>query len=759
MPWCSGAIREWPRRLDTLLVTLAGCLTGGPSASLPLCSDTMDVGIINEGIREAKELLEAARAQQAEACFEHAMDSLRLAREAIGKAVKEFELAGVQVVDGILDIRWWINEEEFKTDARAAAAGGEAALQNAQRLLTGEDIEGAQKERRSAAALFAKGYSVLGELARELSNRNGSRTRMEEQQKKLSDELQLLQQGHTEKLAVLDRAIDAEAERQSFVSVGDAALAAARMKLTEGNVDDAKEERATAVYAFSQASANRKIELVWLNDQIVETEQQLRAQEGDKALAKSKVHVQRDEFEAARMSQSSAEKIYRSVNDSAKLALAIQFKDDISRAEMDDGLKQGDDVIVAARSKLSSSVCHAYQDEIESAHTAQAFNVIRFQLEHIQAMHGKAAGHYQHAEQVAQTMLREFDADIQQFQCRIETLRKEHAPCIALLQSISETRDDVQAEITELEEEIKEGQELRNSVSGRIELKRLQKRHAAAEKKMSEISGPLRAAEKEREAQKMVHMSVKGDLRVAEAAKKAIEDEFGRRQASLYDLDCDIKAADCLIDGCELLREFVNFDDCDILTEAVDKFAEGLEAAESEDMKAHLLYIRGGAFLKMGLKMGDSDDGSEASKYYTMALDDAAARQKIRPSSARSFEMEAQALQRLGRCQEAGEREQLSQSIALLKSSPGDPRIMEKVKMSFNKVCSEKYKPQEKTSVSRDDFQVKTVFEGSQVSRSHAPSLASFLFADANVGYVFFRMPQEGCWGLCRKCAQRHPRS
>ena len=71
--------------------------------------------------------------------------------------------------------------------------------------------------------------------------------------------------------------------------------------------------------------------------------------------------------------------------------------------------------------------------------------------------------------------------------------------------------------------------------------------------------------------------------------------------------------------------------------------------------------------------MRDSDDGSEASKYYTMALDDAAARQKIRPSSARSFEMEAQALQQLGRCQEAAEREQLSQSIALLKSSPGDP--------------------------------------------------------------------------------------
>ena len=40
----------------------------------------MDVGIINEGIREAKELLDAARAQQAEACFDHATDSLRLAR-------------------------------------------------------------------------------------------------------------------------------------------------------------------------------------------------------------------------------------------------------------------------------------------------------------------------------------------------------------------------------------------------------------------------------------------------------------------------------------------------------------------------------------------------------------------------------------------------------------------------------------------------------------------------------------------------------
>jgi hypothetical protein len=205
-------------------------------------------------------------------------------------------------------------EEETKTQISAANAAGHAEFAAGKLALDDEDVAGARKARAEAARAFAKSHAftkvpglkweVAGEfkptkgveikntaLAEALEDRFAFSKEELEQftvapkahlsfksfvlvvDKYLRPQLDVtdsMLQEHEELLLAFDLAIDVEVERLSRVAAGDAALAAARKKLERGDIAGSKEERATAAYAFQQANVDKRQEMMWLNDQIVE---------------------------------------------------------------------------------------------------------------------------------------------------------------------------------------------------------------------------------------------------------------------------------------------------------------------------------------------------------------------------------------------------------------------------------------------------------------------------------------------------------
>ena len=132
----------------------------------------------------------------------------------------------------------------------------------------------------------------------------------------------IVEQEYMDKLALFHQEADEAMERASQVAAGDAALAAARSKLSSGDIEGAKEERATAVYAYQEAKADKRAELVWMNDQIVEAERRVVVAEGDAAMVKARACLDRDEFVGARAARLAAAVAFDKSGEHGKLQCA-----------------------------------------------------------------------------------------------------------------------------------------------------------------------------------------------------------------------------------------------------------------------------------------------------------------------------------------------------------------------------------------------------------------------------------------------------
>jgi hypothetical protein len=279
---------------------------------------------INEDIGRAKNMLNLLRKELKEgrelSHFEAARKTWDKADTGIREAAAEYEHAGVPKAQEILDIEKRIEEEHRKLLICAAVAAGEAALTTSKsKLQTPRGADGTTSETTSAPlelsrdAEWMKANKDVVLVLEPRRTRSGAMDDVECARKLLMDAtfffasahavpcyeeftrengsvfLGIPEQEHKRKIKALQEAIDEEIERLSCWSAGEAALAAARCMLLKGDVAGAKEERATAVYAFEQAKTDRRIEMTYLNDQIVQLEQQVLTRYHDNLHVKNKM--------------------------------------------------------------------------------------------------------------------------------------------------------------------------------------------------------------------------------------------------------------------------------------------------------------------------------------------------------------------------------------------------------------------------------------------------------------------------------------
>jgi hypothetical protein len=272
---------------------------------------------INEDIGRAKNMLNLLRKELKEgrelSHFEAARKTWEKADTGIREAAAEYEHAEVPKAQEILDIEKRIEEEHRKLLICAAVAAGEAALTASKSKLAADNLH--LQPLRGADGTTSETTSAPLELSRDAEwmkankdvvlvleprrTRSGAMDDVECARKLLMDAtfffssahavpcyeaftrengsvfLGIPEQEHKRKIQALQEAIDEEIERLSCWSAGEAALAAAQCMLLKGDVAGAKEERATAVYAFEQAKTDRRIEMTCLYDQIVQLEQQV----------------------------------------------------------------------------------------------------------------------------------------------------------------------------------------------------------------------------------------------------------------------------------------------------------------------------------------------------------------------------------------------------------------------------------------------------------------------------------------------------
>jgi hypothetical protein len=338
----------------------------------------MNVTAINDGIKDSKERLELARQKLEDLKNEDALELLKEARDAIGEAIREFELADVPKVQEIIDIEKSIVEQEIRALHSAAVVEAEDALQSARARLEDEDFDGARREQANAKFYFAKAHKIFGSV----------------------------QQEYLDKISQLELAIEMEVERASQVAAGDAALTAARSKLAYLDIEGAKEERATAVFAFQQAKADKRAELVWIHEQIVEAERQVIVTEGDTALAAARQRLKNSQIEAARAARIKAVEAFETSCEHEKMQTALNFEQDIAEVEIQELYATGGRYVDCARKKVEGG--NDIEGAKEDRHlAAQVFN--------------KAA-------LSAEVLLRYQSAEIVKFLDTIAALTKQHAP-------------------------------------------------------------------------------------------------------------------------------------------------------------------------------------------------------------------------------------------------------------------------------------------------------------------------------------------
>ena len=670
----------------------------------------MNVNTINDGIKTARERLARARAELADAAFERALDVLGEARDAIGEAAMEFELADVPVVAEISDIERGIAELRKETHHGSAVSRGEDALRRARALLTDDDFDGALGEAKAARAHFAQAHAALpglrwaaagaakpagtavtgAGLAAALAGGRIEFSREHLRAFELSASLQgdsyirvgeeyfcivaadgsIVEQEYMDKLALFHQEADEAMERASQVAAGDAALAAARSKLSSGDIEGAKEERATAVYAYQEAKADKRAELVWMNDQIVEAERRVVVAEGDAAMVKARACLDRDEFVGARAARLAAAVAFDKSGEHGKLQCARGLATEIAGAEMQTYLAECDLIIQSAQDNLVGG------DDIEGAKDERA----------------RAAGVLHEAERCAKALLEADGGEMQELLNRIAALAAEHAPCMELVDSLKAKESRLRTEIAVVEDELREGFELQASVAGREELVKLKARLALAQEGQHACRAALATALEERKAQSAVSAAVRQELAVVEERKKRVQEAIALRGKALGDIDEDVAAARSLLYGTGLLDQ--TEDDKETCTQAAHIFGEGLAHATSVGMRADLLFGRCDALSRL--------------KRFEEALRDAEARSKVRPLSARSFDCKATALRGLERSVEAMDAQKLADSLRLLASEPENVAFQKAVRANFSTVLVSEFAPPESDRpVRREDFEDK----------------------------------------------------
>jgi len=690
----------------------------------------MDVNIINDGIKTAREQLPRARTELADAQspsggaldplkVERAIELLGLARNAIGEAAREFELADVPKVKEILDIERGIAEMEKETRHDAAVARGEDELRRARERLDDEDFDRALRGASTARGWFAKAHAAVpglrwaavdGEtpaaggdkstgtritgaaLAAALAGGRAEFSRQELRGFEVSSSLSeysyievgnqcfrpaaaegSVEQEYLDRLLLFHLEADAAMERFSQVAAGDAALDAARSKLCGGDIEGAKEERATAVYAYQQAKADKRVELVWLNEQIVQAQRRAVVAEGDAAMALARGSLEKQDFAGARAARLAAVAAFGKSNESSKLEGARSFAAAIAEAEMRCYFAECDIIIQSAQDKVVGG------DDIEGAKDERE----------------RAAGVLQEAERCAYVLLEFQREDIQQLLDRIAALQVEHAPCVELIDILRAKEIRLLTEIETVEHELYEGYEMQSSVAGREELAKLKARLAHAKKELDACRPALTKAQEEQEVHKVVNAAVRQELEVVEERKKQVEGGLAIRRKTLLDIDGDAAAARVLLYGTGLLDQTADVEmtqaEKEACAQAAQLFSEGLTQATSVGMRADLHFCRCSALVRI--------------KRFEEALRDAEACSKLRPLSARSFDCKATALAGLERWVEAMDAKKLADSIRLLNHEPDNLAFQSDVRDYFGRVMiSEFTEPQSDAPVRRNNF-------------------------------------------------------
>jgi hypothetical protein len=631
----------------------------------------MDVDTINNGIRGAKEKLALARKQHADGEHVMALDTLVLAQEAIAKAGLEFEQADVKKVDEIVDIERWVEEEQSKNRMEVALAKGNAALQSARKHLSDEDVERSEEEGAEARACFEQARAELEQRA--------SKETKQSIKEELQNELEKLKQEHTKTLEVLGHELAEEIQRQSCVRAGDAALAAARNHLMCGDIVSAKEERATAAFAFHQSKADRQKEMQWINDQIVEAERQALIASGDAELKTSENFLHVKDFDGARMAHRAAVSAFEHSNDMPKLMLAAQLSEDISVQEMQHFLTLCDARVGHAQQMLLGS------NDLIGAKDAS----------------DEALRDYRQAKTAARQLLLAREQDIVNIKRKLEALVLQHAPCKARFASLQRQADAVEVDMQAIRAQLSEMAQLRNTMAGRQEIAKQNKLLAIHEAKEADILGPLREAQRDRDAQELVEVSVRRELHLAEECKMTLEAQLKHRAKALESIECDLQASRCLLYGCSLAEEAIKYRDVESEKEAIEKFTEGLELVQFVGLRADLLYHRSAALARMGALVDGVDN---VWSKYEKALEDALECVKIHPMSPRSYDCKATALRHLGRSVEANDAERLSMSLQQLRTSPHDPQLKESVQNNFRTVLFSEFEDKG-GPVRRQDFE------------------------------------------------------
>ena len=366
-----------------------------------------------EGLARARELVNRAQRHRGEACFDAASETLAQARDAMAG----IELAGTIAVEAA-EIKLDIDAEAGVLREACVLAEGEACMASAYLKLAEEDCAQAIYMRKAASACFARVYSGRGNKI--------CRPGLKEEE--MASDLALFRQEHDAQLALLDTAIAKEKERISQIAAGEASLAAANKRLDHANwvlsfmggrecageaskeIAGAKDERAAAAYAFTQANCNRKGEMEILNDRFVETERLLKVARGEEDMLVARRKLASQDFSGSRAAVRSAAIAFADGVETTKLKSANIFKEEIAEAELGVVLSSVDSVLEVARQGL-------YRDEIEGAREER----------------GKAAAAVDSAEVLARPLYAGCQERCLAIVAELAQLSEDHAPCKGLL--------------------------------------------------------------------------------------------------------------------------------------------------------------------------------------------------------------------------------------------------------------------------------------------------------------------------------------